>query len=58
MLYRATKKEINQFLYPLIFNEENKKVMYGSTFLLALSKVLAIASPFFLKISVNAIAEA
>lgn len=43
---------------PMIFDEETKPIFYKSMVLLALSKSLAIASPFFLKITVNALAEA
>ena len=55
---RATKKEIRQYLYPIIFDVDTKKILYKSMALLALSKSLAIASPYFLKITVNALAEA
>ncbi|CDW83458.1 metal abc transporter permease [Stylonychia lemnae] len=51
----ATKKEIRAYLQPIIFNKEAKSILYKSTLLLALSKSLAIASPFFLKYTVNAI---
>eukprot|EP00347_Sterkiella_histriomuscorum_P015496 403356809 len=54
---KATKKEINQFLKPFILNEETKPILYKSTALLALSKILAIGSPFFLKSAVNAISD-
>lgn len=58
MIIRASKKEIRDFIKPMIFDEETKPIFYKSMVLLALSKSLAIASPFFLKITVNALAEA
>lgn len=42
----------------MIFDAETKKIFYKSMILLAISKSLTIASPFFLKITVNALAEA
>lgn len=42
----------------MIFNEDTKKIFYKSMLLLAASKILTISSPFFLKITVNALAEA
>ena len=42
----------------MIFDAETKKIFYKSMILLTLSKTLTIASPFFLKITVNALAEA
>ena len=41
----------------MILNDETKKIFYKSMILLAASKCLAIASPFFLKVTVNALAE-
>eukprot|EP00347_Sterkiella_histriomuscorum_P008473 403344961 len=52
---KTTKKEIRQYLAPMIFTQEAKTILYKSMFLLTLSKSLAIASPFFLKYTVNAI---
>ena len=54
----ASKKEIRKYLWPMIFNEETKNIFYKSMILLVISKSLAIANPFFLKIAVNAISEA
>jgi hypothetical protein len=56
--YRASKKEIRDYLRPIIFEKDTKSLLYTSTALLVLSKSLAIASPFFLKITVNALAIA
>jgi hypothetical protein len=42
----------------MIFDEETKPLLYKSMILLTLSKSLAIASPFFLKTTVNALAIA
>ena len=47
---------MRQYLAPMIFTPETKKILYSSMILLCLSKSLAIASPFFLKYTVNAIA--
>lgn len=41
-----------------MFDIDTKSIFYKSMGLLALSKTLSIASPFFLKITVNALAEA
>ncbi len=42
----------------MIFNQETKKIFYKSMIFLAASKCLAISSPFFMKVTVNALAEA
>lgn len=57
-LNRASKKEIRDYLRPIIFEQDTKALLYKSTALLVLSKSLAIASPFFLKVTVNALAIA
>ena len=53
---RASKKEIRDFLNPMVFDKDTKPILYKSMVLLTLSKSLAIASPFFLKTTVNALA--
>lgn len=41
-----------------MFDVDTKSIFYKSMILLVISKSLTLASPFFLKIAVNALAEA
>ena len=47
-----------KFFKPIILDHDTKKIFYKSMIFLTLSKSLAIASPFFIKTAVNALAEA
>jgi hypothetical protein len=57
MKYRASKRDIFMFLKPIIMDKETKSIFYKSMILLVLSKSLALAAPYCLKITVNALAE-
>ena len=57
-MYRVSKKEMWHYFKPMIIDKDMKRIFYKSMIFLALSKSLAIASPFFIKITVNALAEA
>ena len=46
---------MRQKIFPYIFTPDVKSILVKSMVLLALSKSLTIASPFFLKIAVNAL---
>ena len=56
--HKATKAEMRQFIWPYLIEGKNKKIFYGSMGFLLASKLAAVASPYFLKVAVNALTGA
>lgn len=54
---KVTKKEIWRFIQPYLMSDGKHKIFYGAMGLMLASKIFAVASPYFLKIAVNALAN-
>lgn len=57
-MFRATKKEIRQFITPYVMKGEMKSLFRQSMLLLLVAKSASLISPFCLKAAVNALAVA
>jgi len=47
-----------KYFNPIIFDKDTKRIFYKSMLFLGISKSLALASPYCIKIAVDALAEA
>ena len=54
----VSKKEIIKFIKPYMMSEGKKKAFYTAMGLMVASKLLAVTSPYCLKIAVNALSTA
>ena len=55
-MYRVSRSEVRKYLQPFILHPESIHLAYSSTALLLAAKGLAIASPYILKVVVDAMA--
>lgn len=53
---KISKKEIYTFMKPYFSSPESKRVFWIAMTAMVASKLLAVASPYFLKVAVNALA--